>query len=56
MSRRVTRAYVRQYAADKIDRDQRKGRIDQEVVRYGREAYARYKKREGKDDGKGKEM
>ena len=47
MSRRVTRAYVRQANADKIDRDQRKGRIDQAAVQYGREAFARYKKREG---------
>ena len=46
MGRRVSRAYVRQYTADKIEDDRRKGKLDPEAVRYGREAYRRYKKRE----------
>lgn len=46
MSRRVSRAYVRKYTADKIEDDRRKGKLDPEAVRYGREVYRQYKKRE----------
>lgn len=45
MGRRVSRAYVRRYTADKIEDDQRKGKLNLEAMRYGREAYKRYKKR-----------
>ena len=53
MSRRVTRAYVRQYNADKVEQDQRKGRLNLEAVRYGREAYERYRERESDIDKAG---
>lgn len=45
MDRRVSRAYVRRCNADKIEDDQRKGKLNPEAMRYGREAYRRYKKR-----------
>ena len=46
MGKRVSCAYVRKYTADRIEDDRRKGKLDTEAVRYGREAYRRYKKRE----------
>lgn len=46
MGKRVSRAYVRKYTADRIEDDRRKGKLDPEAVGYGREAYRRYKKRE----------
>ena len=46
MGKRVSCAYVRKYTADKIEDDRRKGKLDPEAARYGREAYRRYKKRE----------
>ena len=47
MGKRVSCAYVRKYTADKIEDDRRKGKLDPEAARYGREAYRRYKKTGG---------
>lgn len=46
MGKRVSCAYVRKCTADRIEDDRRKGKLDTEAVRYEREAYRRYKKRE----------